>query len=124
MGALTALASAPKSLAKAAAPASLEALNILGVSGGVEELALHIDDRPQNDKGRARAALAKLLGKSAARRDAEMRQWHIYSLDPDTAGLRSVTIGAKIRRSRRIQYEQSQRREEFTLNSVIKGLFD
>lgn len=52
----------------------------------------------------------------------EMEESHwIDRLDPDTAALRSLSITAQFRRTRRIQYRRSVKREMSYLERVIKG---
>lgn len=122
LGALTAVVGAgPKAVAKAAAPATMEALSLTGISAMGEE----VQSVPfREDKTYAQNALAKLLGKSKQQHERERKNYHIYSLDPDTAGLRSVSLGSKIRMSRRIQYAQGLRREEYHLTAIVRGWLD
>lgn len=123
LGALSAVAASPKAVAKAAAP-TIDSLQLTGIAASMFHDAEGIATGRMTRIERAKLDLDKLLGKSAERIRHERQNFFINGLDPDTAGLRSPSLGAKIRMSRRIQYEKREASAKGYLHGVLSGWFD
>lgn len=124
LGALSVAATSPKAVAKAAAP-TFNDLQLPGIAASVflPDDGVGIGGKMSRME-RAKVDLAKLLGKSAERVRHERHNFYISGLDPDTAGLRSPSLGAKIRMTRRIQYEKREEREKGYLHGILSGWFE
>jgi hypothetical protein len=124
LGALSAVAASPKAVAKAAAP-TFNDLSLPGIAASVFPPGDGVEASGRMSRmDRAKADLNKLLGKSAERVRHERHNFYINGLDPDTAGLRSPSLGAKIRMTRRIQYEKREEREKGYLHGILSGWFE
>jgi len=115
-------AGGPKALAKAAAPAGLGSLAV-GAATTALPLADPVRFSEEHQRDTAKEWLKQLLGMSKEEEDMRMRSLHVSLLDPDTAVLRSMSIGAKVARTRRIQYYSAKRLSERRYRGVIAGIF-
>lgn len=114
-------AGGPKALAKAAAPVGLESLAVGTVATGVD---LHSSFEPdERRKESASKWLKQLLGISKEEDEFNMRCHYLHQLDPDTACLRSMSIGAKMARSQRIQYFRQKRMQERRYRGILSDIF-
>lgn len=68
--------------------------------------------------------LKRLAGITAPEREYRIRNIDVHSLPEDIAVLRSVSIGTKIRMSRPVIYERSDRQERNWLDGIVKGWWD
>ena len=75
-------------------------------------------------KDHARTSLLKLVGKSAELIAYEKRQQHVYQIDADIAGMRSLAMHAKIRMQRERNWQAQQNSQKDYLSRVIDGWFD
>lgn len=117
----------PKALAKAAAPAGMEALKLTGVMQSIDNFDGEIpasDQGPDGQKARAKKWLKRLMGVNVKEEELKRRTQWIDGLDPDTATLRSMSIGAKIRRTRRLQYDQQKHERKLRYQGILDGWFN
>ena len=70
---------------------------------------------------RATNGLKKLAGLSRHDKEREIREYHIEAFDADTHALRSMSIGAKYRRSQRVLYERSLLRRKSYFERLLDG---
>lgn len=115
-------AGGPKALAKAAAPAGLESLAV-GAASAVMPISDPIGFSDHSQQETAKEWLKKLLGTSKEEDEFRMQSQHVNMLDPDTAALRSMSVGAKVARTKRIQYYAAKRLSERRYRGVISGIF-
>jgi hypothetical protein len=52
------------------------------------------------------------------------REFRPYVLDPDTAALRSISLGAKLRRTSHVQFERQEREQKENLHGIIAGWWE
>ena len=111
-------------VAKAAGEMGLADLSLPNAIGeAVLPSAYGYATQPDN-KGWAKDALKRLVGRSAQQIAREKRDTYVQALDSDTACLRSVAIGAKIRRQKRLNYETNIARDEERYRGIIAGWWD
>lgn len=115
-------AGGPKALAKAAAPVGLESLAV-GAASAVMPISDPIGFSDDSQQETAKAWLKKLLGTSKEEDEFRVQSQHVHMLDPDTAALRSMSVGAKVARTKRIQYYAAKRLSERRYRGVIAGIF-
>jgi hypothetical protein len=124
LGFLGGAAVAGPQAAKSAAEMTLADLHAPGVSlnatmGGIG--AEPKEDYGHSAKEYAKDKLKKLLGRSAKQVALERRTKWLDGLDPEVAGLRSVTLPNKIRMSRERAYDRAMRADRDTLLGRIEG---
>lgn len=77
---------------------------------------------PINDETQwARGQLAKLAGRSREQKEHERLQFTPDGIDPELAGMRSLSLSAKVRMSRDRQYERYNERRNRNLIARIAG---
>lgn len=122
LGFLGGAAASGPAMAKAASEMTITDLSVSPyISGGEVPYA---SVASKDDKIWAKSRLAHLLGKSAEQIAREKRDYCISSLDPDTASLRSVSLGGKIRMQKARSYEMNCKREEERYRGILAGLWD
>ena len=126
LGFLGGAAVAGPTAAKSAAEMTMADLRAPGVSlnsvmGDAPKSIGECDRDPVSVKEYAQSSLKKLLGKSARRIAFEKRTRWIDGLEPDVAGLRSVSLQHKIKMSRERAYDRAERIDEDTLRGRIAG---
>lgn len=125
-GAVTA---GPRAVASAAAPiANMAKLSLGDVSDYASDLhgaQKEVGGPSQGDSiGYAMRRLKEMTGLSAEAAAREQREFYIGALHPDVAGLRSVSIGTKLKMTRRMAYEQSVRNRKTYFQGIIDGLWE
>jgi len=129
LGALGAVIAAPKALPKGIPAADLSQLD-LSVASGVTRMAAggggdhSMSLSPKLSRvDWAKEALKRLLGIHKEEEELNMRTMWVRGLDEDTAALRSMSLGAKLRRTKRVQYMREKRENERRLSGIIFGGF-
>ncbi len=124
LGFLGGAAASGPSVAKAAAEMTVADLALGpafdgGMPGGVGANLSY----PTPDREWASEQLKRLLGKTAVQIAKEKRDYHVSFIDTNTAALRSMSLGAKLRMTREAQYERQVHREQEQWEGVISGLW-
>lgn len=122
LGFLGGAAASGPAMAKAAGEVTIADLSVGSYSSGGEVLYASVSSK--DDKSWAKSQLTHLLGKSAEQIAREKRDYYISSLDPDTASLRSVSLGGKIRMQKARSYEMNCKREEERYRGILAGWWD
>jgi hypothetical protein len=119
IGALTgAVASGPKAVAKAVAPAGIGQTLIHNISIGEQRYDGCV---PSEDKNWAKRKLANWLLPDF--HDKEYREFSVYELHPDLYALRSMSLSAKMRIQKRRSFEIYKKKDMHFLQKCISGDF-
>lgn len=128
LGALAAVAAGgPKTIARAV-PTDVGGLGlgtIAGLGHGLGEA--YLDHAQPIDPGTtswAATQLARLKAMTPWARRLKYRRTYVHALDPNTASLRSVSLGHKINMSKRIQFERQMENEHDYLKGIIGRMID
>jgi len=124
LGFMGGVIAAPKALPKGIEAASMKALEIPGLAMGVERaIPMGVGVEASSKIGWASERLKKLVGLAKNEEEWKIRTFWINGLDEDTAVLKSMSIGSKMRRSRRIQYFRSKQQNETLFRGIMEGIF-
>lgn len=117
------VASGPKAATETISSLSLDKVGTLaGLAGGENPVPYPGDDSYRREW--AAGQIAKRLLRTKLQMDDKCRRWRISALDADTASLRSMSLGAKIKRSTRIQFKEFDDQQGDMLQQVLAGLDD
>lgn len=111
----------PKAVTKLAAPSTIEALSLAGISAGHDG---PVQGMGGNHRDYAADILKKMAIPGTYKHDVEMSRHWIGGLDANTASLRSVALGRKIEISRRVQYLRQQRNQRTWYQGVFDRLWE
>lgn len=128
LGFLGGAAVAGPTAAKSAADMAIADLSVGGVpfppirpSGGV---SAGLAKEAYSHVGWATGALKRLTGASDAERRMKFRDFHVGMLDPNIASCRSLSLTARIRVSKRIQFDRHNESQRTYLQGIVDGLWE